>query len=90
MPNRRDDDPSAPKVSQMTPEDRKIDLYRRKVTISDLARAIGLERQRGNVSEVIHGRLHREDIKQKICEYLGVDRAEWFPPVEPASVDAAA
>lgn len=75
---------------QLTPIQRKVHLLERGVTVSRLARETGLEKQRGNVSSVIHNRLRSDRIEAAICEFLGVDRDEWFGPRSTDAVDQAA
>lgn len=73
----------------LTALDRKIELVRRGVTVSQLAREIGYK-SRGNVSNVIHGRKRNRRIEAAICLYLGVEIAEWFPPKATETEAAAA
>lgn len=63
----------------LTVLERKVELLRRGVTVSQLARAIGYK-SRGNVSNVIHGTKRNHRIEAAVCLFLGVDRHEWFGP----------
>jgi lambda repressor-like predicted transcriptional regulator len=76
------------RIQMLTPLDRKIELMRRGVTVSELAREIGYK-SRGNVSNVIHGHKRNRRIEAAICLYLGVDRDVWFPPRDQAEAVAA-
>jgi transcriptional regulator with XRE-family HTH domain len=56
----------------------KIELARRDMTVSDLARV--LNTNRGNLSAVIGGLRRTRKTEEKIAAYLGVTRQELFPP----------
>ena len=56
----------------------KIELARRDMTISDLARALGVNR--GHLSETISGTRRSLKAEEKIAAYFGLSRRELFPP----------
>jgi transcriptional regulator with XRE-family HTH domain len=56
----------------------KIELARRNMTISDLAKALGIHQ--GNLSWVINGVRRSPKTEEKIAAYFGLPREELFPP----------
>jgi transcriptional regulator with XRE-family HTH domain len=55
----------------------KIELARRDMTISDLARVLNINR--GNLSETACGRRRTKKIEEKIAAFFGMSRQELFP-----------
>lgn len=64
----------------------KIELARRDMTISDLARALGVNR--GHLSETISGTRRSLKAEEKIAAYFGLPRRELFPPRTIAEMEA--
>jgi transcriptional regulator with XRE-family HTH domain len=56
----------------------KTELVRRDMTISGLARALGIHQ--GNLSAVINGTRISKKTEEKIAAWLGMTRGELFPP----------
>jgi transcriptional regulator with XRE-family HTH domain len=56
----------------------KIELARRDMTISDLARALGMKQQQA--SAVISGIRRSPKTEEKIAAWFGLSREELFPP----------
>jgi transcriptional regulator with XRE-family HTH domain len=56
----------------------KIELARRDMTISDLARALGMKQQ--VASAVINGTRRSKKTEEKIAAYFGMAWRELFPP----------
>jgi transcriptional regulator with XRE-family HTH domain len=66
----------------------KIELARRDMTISDLARALNMHQ--GNLSSVIGGTRRSLKAEEKIAAYFGRPRRELFPPRTIAEMEALA
>ncbi|MDR3124168.1 MAG: helix-turn-helix domain-containing protein [Treponema sp.] len=64
----------------------KVELARRDMTISDLARALGINR--GNLSQIIAGRRRTQKTEEKIAAFFGLDRRELFPPRTKTELEA--
>jgi plasmid maintenance system antidote protein VapI len=64
----------------------KTELARRDMTISDLARALGIKRPA--VSTVINGIRRSPKTEEKIAAYFGLDRQELFPSRTIAELEA--
>jgi transcriptional regulator with XRE-family HTH domain len=56
----------------------KIELARRDMTISDLARALNINQ--GNLSSIVNGIRRSKKTEEKIAAYFGLSRRELFPP----------
>jgi transcriptional regulator with XRE-family HTH domain len=64
----------------------KIELARRDMTISDLARVLGIHQ--GNLSSIVNGTRISRKTEEKIAVFFGMTRRELFPP--PAKGEYAA
>jgi plasmid maintenance system antidote protein VapI len=56
----------------------KIELSRRDMTVSDLARTLNIKQ--GHLSETINGTRRSPKTEEKIAAYFGKPRQELFPP----------
>jgi plasmid maintenance system antidote protein VapI len=65
----------------------KIELARRDMTVSDLARALNMKQQ--TVSAVINGTRISPRTEEKIAAYFGTTRQELFRPRGRAEINAA-
>jgi transcriptional regulator with XRE-family HTH domain len=64
----------------------KIELARRDMSISDLARALNVNR--GHLSETIGGARRTKSIEERIAAYFGVPEGELFPRRTKGEIEA--
>jgi plasmid maintenance system antidote protein VapI len=64
----------------------KIELARRDITISDLARVLNVNR--GNLSSIVNGTRLSPRTEEKIAAYFGTTRRELFRPRDRAEIAA--
>lgn len=73
----------------MTAKDRKIALLRRDVTMSAIARRLGVTT--GHVSQVVAGRRRSPTVERAVAEAVGLPVGRVFPPLPaPAPLAASA
>jgi plasmid maintenance system antidote protein VapI len=56
----------------------RVELAKRDMTISDLARALNINR--GHLSETISGTRRTKKIEERVAAFFGMDRWALFPP----------
>jgi len=56
----------------------KVELAKRDMSVTDLARALGMKRS--NVSNIINGRHRSRKNEERIAAFFGLAREELFPP----------
>jgi plasmid maintenance system antidote protein VapI len=64
----------------------KIELARRDMTVSDLAKALRIHQ--GTLSDVINGTRLSKKTEEKVAAYFGLPRQELFPPRTMAELEA--
>ncbi len=70
----------------MLPIDRKVELVRRRISISSIARDLGYSQH--HVSQVLYGYRRNERVELAIAAHIGQSREEVFGPVDANTVGA--